>query len=139
MTNKVEGVYPTVEDATIAINRLKDEGYSREDITLVANPETRDKLKVEVDLEVTDLDRYENAPVHDFRDAVLQGGVAVLLSEEATGPSDPSRQANVQPNTVGPEGTRDYEEEQAVDSQGSQPRKDHELTTDELESYEKKH
>lgn len=138
MTNKVEGVYPNIEEAVTAIERLKKENYAPEEMTIVANKETREQLKAQVDVEVTNLDHYENAPVNDFKEAVLRGDVAVLLSEEATGLSSANVQANVQPNTVGPEGTRNYEEEQIVDSQGSHPKKDPELTTDELEEYEKK-
>jgi len=139
MTNQVEGVYPNVKEAVTAIERLEEEGYKAENITVVANADKQEQLQGEVAIEVTNLDGYKNEPVHDFRDAVLQGDIAVLLSEDAAGAGDTRSQANVQPNTVGPEGTRDYEEEQIVESQGSHPRKDRELTTDELEEYEKKH
>lgn len=139
MVNKVEGVYPTAEEAAAAIERLEKEDYSLKDMTIVANAETQKQLQEKVDVEVTNLDRYKNDPVHDFRDEVLKGGVAILLNEDATGAGDPNRTANIQPNTVGPDGTRDYEEEAEVESQRDHMSKDPELTTDELEGYEKKH
>lgn len=139
MVNKVEGVYPTAEEAAAAIERLEKEDYSLKDMTIVANAETQKQLQEKVDVEVTSLDQYKNDPVHDFRDEVLKGGVAILLNEDATGAGDPNRTANIQPNTVGPDGTRDYEEEAEVESQRDHMSKDPELTTDELEEYEKKH
>lgn len=139
MVNKVEGVYPTAEEAAAAIERLEKEDYSLKDMTIVANAETQKQLQEKVDVEVTSLDQYKNDPVHDFRDEVLKGGVAILLNEDATGAGDPNRTANIQPNTVGPDGTRDYEEEAEVESQRDHMSKDPELTTDELEGYEKKH
>lgn len=137
MTNKVEGVYPTVDEAVAAVERLQKEDYSKNDITLVAKPEVQKTLNTKVDVEVTDLDTFKNAPVHDFRDAVLQGDVAVLISEERAG-MDSATHANIQPNTVGPEGTRAFDEEQTVESHGEHPRTDRELTTDELEDYERR-
>lgn len=139
MVNKVEGVYPTAEEAAAAIERLEKEDYSLKDMTIVANAETQKQLQEKVDVEVTSLDQYKNDPVHDFRDEVLKNGVAILLNEDATGAGDPNRTANIQPNTVGPDGTRDYEEEAEVESQRDHMSKDPELTTDELEGYEKKH
>lgn len=139
MVNKVEGVYPTAEEAAAAIERLEKEDYSLKDMTIVANAETQKQLQEKVDVEVTSLDQYKNDPVHDFRDEVLKGGVAILLNEDATGAGDPNRTANIQPNTVGPDGTRDYEEEAEVESQRDHMSKDPELTTDELEEYEKKY
>lgn len=139
MVNKVEGVYPTAEEAAAAIKRLEKEDYSLKNMTIVANAETQKQLQEKVDVEVTSLDQYKNDPVHDFRDEVLKGGVAILLNEDATGAGDPNRTANIQPNTVGPDGTRDYEEEAEVESQRDHMSKDPELTTDELEEYEKKH
>ena len=62
MTNKrVEGSYVRVEDAMRAVQRLKDEGYSSSDITVVANATVRDSIPYTMDAEVsTDVDTRGN-------------------------------------------------------------------------------
>ena len=53
MVKRVEGVYPSVEEALRAVERLRDEGYSRNNITLVANEDVRTRLSAEVEADVT--------------------------------------------------------------------------------------
>jgi len=119
MNNKrVEGVYPNVEEAMRAVERLKNQGYTRGDITIVANEEVRGSLTSNVDAEVTtqdnDMSRSEdddhsfwdsvkdfftmddsyenydapdydqaNDPVYEYRGAISQGEVVVLVNEDA--------------------------------------------------------
>jgi len=60
MEQRVEGVYPTVEEALQTVDRLRDQGYSRDNITLVANEEVRSNLSSDVDTEVTTRDEGMN-------------------------------------------------------------------------------
>lgn len=53
MNRRVEGVYATVEEAMAAVQRLRDEGYSRNDIFLVANADVRNNIPYTMDAEVT--------------------------------------------------------------------------------------
>lgn len=119
MNNKrVEGVYPNVEEAMRAVERLKNQGYTRGDITIVANEEVRGSLTSNVDAEVTTQDNdmsrsedddqsfwdsvkdfftmddsydnydapdYDQAtdPIYEYRGAISQGEVVVLVNEDA--------------------------------------------------------
>jgi len=172
MNQKVEGLYPNVHKALRAVDLLRGQGYSRDEITLVANEDVRRKFGPNVDskVNVQDYDEeaaeddssfwdsikdaftfdetYDNAnyddpnydstndPVYEHREAIQAGHIAVLIKDETD--DVPSMEPDTQPNTVGPEGTRDYEEEQEVESKGEHPRTDRELTQDELRDYEKK-
>lgn len=51
--NRVEGVYNNVDEAMRAVEALRDRGYPRENITIVANEEVRDSFPWNVDAEVT--------------------------------------------------------------------------------------
>ena len=51
MTRRVEGVYPTVDDALRAVDRLTDEGYSRDNIILVANEDVRNTFTANLNIE----------------------------------------------------------------------------------------
>lgn len=53
MNRRVEGVYATVEEAMSAVQRLRDQGYSRNDIFLVANADVRNNIPYTMDAEVT--------------------------------------------------------------------------------------
>lgn len=44
MSKRVEGVYPTINEALAAVERLRDQGYGAGAITLVANAEVRSAL-----------------------------------------------------------------------------------------------
>jgi len=76
-------------------------------------------------------------PLYEHREAISQGHIALLVGEDDR-TDEPSMETDTQPNTVGPEGTRDYDEEQEVKSKEGYPRKDRELTQDELQDYGKK-
>lgn len=61
MNKRIEGSYVRVEDAMHAVQRLKEEGYSSSDITVVANAAVRDSLPYTMDAFVsTDTDRLED-------------------------------------------------------------------------------
>lgn len=159
MNNKVEGVYPTVEEALRAVDRLRIEGYARDEIKIIANEETRNRVDSNVRENITSADAefdqseeeeksfwdsikeaftmsepdYETVnPLNEYKDKIERGEVVVMLNEQN------ENYANTQPNTVGPDGVRDPVTEQKVESMGEYPRVDHELTTDELEDYERK-
>lgn|SRR5699024_355045 len=172
MNRRVEGVYNTVDEASEAVNRLRKQGYSRDDITLVANAEVRDKFAREIDSEVdteemdtnhstshaedndhslwdsikdfftfddsNDDPDYttENDPLNKYRDAIKQGQIAVLVDEQ-TNTLEKKSITNTQPNTVGPDGTRSYEDEQTLGSR-DEYLKDQELSRDELDDYERR-
>lgn len=53
MNRRVEGIYTTVEEAMSAVQRLRDEGYSRSEIYLVANADVRNNIPYTMDAEVT--------------------------------------------------------------------------------------
>lgn len=55
----VEGSYATSHDAFLAVKRLNEEGYSTEDIRLIANAEVRDTFIHEMDIEVHVKEPYE--------------------------------------------------------------------------------
>lgn len=162
MNNKVEGVYTTVDEALRAVDRLRIEGYARNDIKIIANDETRNRVDSNVQENISPADEefdnteeedksfwdaikdaftmsgpdYEDIdPLNAYKDNIDQGQVVVLVNESNSN----ENYAETQPNTIGPDGVRDPETEQKVDSMGEHPRVDHELTTDELENYEKKH
>lgn len=172
MDRRVEGVYPTVDEASEAINRLRKQGYSRDDITLVANAEVRDKFRrsgsSEVDTEeigtnhstdhaedndhslwdsIKDFFTFddsnddpdyptENDPVTQYSDVISQGQIAVLVNEQ-TDSTEKKSITNTQPNTIGPDGTRSYEDEQTLGSR-DEYLKDQELSRDELDDYERR-
>src|SRR5690625_457352 len=56
MERRVEGIYPNVEEALRAVDRLREQGYSRENITLVANDEVRRTFGSDVDADVSTQD-----------------------------------------------------------------------------------
>src|SRR5699024_12424804 len=60
MEKRVEGIYSNVEEALQAVNRLKEKGYSHENITVVANEEVRNRLSSNVDAEVTTEDTEQD-------------------------------------------------------------------------------
>lgn len=53
MNKRVEGSYTTVEAAMRAVERLRDEGYGRNDIYVIANSNVRDSIPFTMDAEVT--------------------------------------------------------------------------------------
>jgi len=60
MNKRVEGVYPVVDEALRAVDRLRAQGYSRDEITLVANEDTRRNLSSDVNAEVSSQDEEMN-------------------------------------------------------------------------------
>lgn len=193
MNKKLEGIYPNIEEALQAVDRLRDQGYTRDAITLVANEEiqghfssntdenltTRDRSMDRVDAETTSqvtdthtndnrsMDRVDESeddksfwesvkdaftfghsktddadyiaeedPVYKYRDVISQGQVAVLVSNDSEAIDSPSK-ANTQPNTIGPDGVRTAEEEQNLESKDAYL-KDPEMTTNELDDYERR-
>ncbi|HIZ70465.1 MAG TPA: general stress protein [Candidatus Atopostipes pullistercoris] len=172
MSKKVEGVYPTLDGAMKAIERLKKQGYSREEITLVANEGTRKQLtkdeKTDIHTEQLDTEQmthaektdsedslwdsikdfftiddsnedaeltHEEDPAYEYKEQIDQGQLVVVVDERVD-QTNRSSMTNTQPNTIGPDGTRSYEEEQALGSKDDK-QKDHELSTDELDNYER--
>ena len=173
MDKKVEGVYPTLEGAVQAIERLKKQGYSREDITLVVNEKIREELtkneKTEIQTEeietnhpMTDANKkdskdslwetikdffiiddsddktehmHEENPAYEYKEQIDQGQLVVVVNERLD-QNNKRSVTNPQPNTIGPDGTRSYEEEQALGSKDDK-KKDHELSTDDLDNYER--
>ena len=159
MSNKVEGVYETIDEALRAVDRLRVEGYARNDIQVITNDETRNRVDsnykdnitpADEELDQTEDDQsfwdkikdaftmsgpdYEdNNSLTTYKDDIEQGQLVVLVNENN------ENMATTQPNTIGPDGVRDHETEQKVDSMGERPKTDHELTTDELEDYEKRY
>lgn len=64
MNRIVEGSYVRVDDALRAVERLRDQGYSKNSITLIANESVRNSIPYTMDAEVTtDTDMRDN--VHD--------------------------------------------------------------------------
>lgn len=53
MNRRVEGSYVRVEDAIHAVQRLREEGYSKKDIYVVANSTVRDSIPYTMDAEVS--------------------------------------------------------------------------------------
>lgn len=53
MSRRVEGVYATVEEARAAVERLKDQGYSRDQISIVANADVRRSFSYQTDVDVS--------------------------------------------------------------------------------------
>jgi len=111
MEKRVEGVYPSVNEALRAIDRLRNEGYSRDDITLVTNEEVRSNYRSDINSENADEEdrsfwdsvknafttdksfetenyddpdydhNIENDPVYAHKDAINDGAVVVLISD----------------------------------------------------------
>lgn len=63
MGRKVEGVYRTTKEALAAVDRLREEGYSGSEITLVANPEVRSTIPYTVDADVSE--EIDSSPVEE--------------------------------------------------------------------------
>lgn len=53
MVKILEGIYSTQEEAIAAINRLKDQGYSRSDISVVANTEVHSHFFTNMQVDTT--------------------------------------------------------------------------------------
>lgn len=193
MNKRVEGIYPNVEEALQAVDRLRDQGYTRDAITLVANEEIQGRFSSNIDANITTEDRSmdrvddettsqvtdthtnddrsmdrtdeskedksfwdsvkdaftfddsstdnpdyiaEEDPVYEYREVISQGQVAVLVDGDP-GTKDSTSIADAQPNTIGPDGVRTAEEEQNLGSKGGYL-KDPEMTTDELDDYERR-
>lgn len=160
MTKKVEGVYDTIDEALRAVDRLRIEGYARKDIQVVANEDTRNRVDVNYKENITpaddELDHVEedeslwdkikdaftmSGPDDEDADSLeahqedIQNGKVIVLLDKYS-----ENKATTEPNTIGPDGVRDPDAEQKVESMGERPMiNDHELTTDELEDYEKKY
>lgn len=169
MDKKVEGVYLNVDEALRAVDHLRMEGYSRDEITIVANEEIRNSVDSNfqenvavqdtetVDTEDEDRsfwdsvkdaftlgDSYddantetENNPLAQYSEELKQGQVAVVVNENEN-KLDQANQADEQPNTIGPDGTRNFEEEQDMISKDVNVNQDPELSTDELVDYERR-
>jgi len=60
MNKRVEGVYPVVDEALRVVDQLRDQGYSPDDITLVANEDVRRDLSTNVDADVETRDDETN-------------------------------------------------------------------------------
>jgi len=60
MEKRVEGIYSNVEEALQAVDRLREKGYTHDNITIVANEEVRNRLSSNVDAEVTTQDTDDN-------------------------------------------------------------------------------
>ena len=60
MEKRVEGIYSNVEDALQAVNRLREKGYPKKNITVVANEEVRNRLSSNIDAEVTTEDTEDH-------------------------------------------------------------------------------
>lgn len=67
MSKRVEGVYPTIEEALAAVDRLKKQGYSRTDISVVANEEVRNSFSYTTDVDVTADSSSSSAGNEDHR------------------------------------------------------------------------
>lgn len=114
MTRRVEGVYPTVDDALRAVDRLTDEGYSRDNIILVANEDVRNTFTANLNIEGMDEARLtkteedkslwdsikdlftsddfyddpnydvDNNPLFAHREKIKSGEIAVVVSDKPT-------------------------------------------------------
>ena len=78
---------------------------------------------------------HEEDPAYEYKEQIDQGQLVVVVDERVD-QTNRSSMTNTQPNTIGPDGTRSYEEEQALGSKDDK-QKDHELSTDELDNYER--
>lgn len=61
MEKRVEGIYSNVEDAVQAVDRLREKGYTHDNITVVANEEVRNRLSTNVDAQVTTEDTKDHS------------------------------------------------------------------------------
>ena len=202
MGERVEGVYSTLEEALRAVDRLREQGHSRENIRVIANEDVRNRFSKEVDMDVTSedlsMDRTEETttsqmrethaddersmdridegqretsdedksiwdyikdaftmddsyddpdygtdddPVNEYRDRINQGDVVVLVNDNNdtdVNITEDTTQANTQPNSIGPEGTRAPEDDLSAESREEEVKKDHELRRHEMDDYERK-
>lgn len=200
MRERVEGVYSTVDEALRAVDRLREQGYARDDIRVIANKDVRDNFSKDIDMDVTSedlsmdrtdettssqvrethtnehssMDRVDEGPsetsdddksiwesikdaftmddsyddpdygtdddpVNEYRDRINQGEVVVIVNDNSDmNIAKGTTQANIQPNSVGPEGTRAPEDELTAESREEELKKDHELRRHELDDYERK-
>ena len=160
MSKRVEGVYETIDEALKAVDRLRIEGYARKDIQVVANEDTRNRVDANYKENITPADEeldhfeedeslwekikdaftmsepdYEDTNSLEAHQEDIEKGKEVVLLDKYS-----ENRATTEPNTIGPDGVRNPETEQKAESLGERPMiNDHELTTDELEDYEKKY
>lgn len=108
---KIEGIYGNIEDTVQAVDRLRDQGYTHDDVTVVANKDVRDRLTANIDADVepsdmatedqhslwdsikdffTTEDSYEESTnengIHipeEHRDEIRSGKIAVFINEDA--------------------------------------------------------
>lgn len=168
MEKRVEGVYPNVDEALQAVDRLRLKGHAREDITIVANEDIRNSVDVNVQenitvrddkADVSDNDRSmwesikdfftpgdssdygydnENDPLYLYRDSIEDGKVVILINKGIE-PSD----AKIEPETAAEQPNVLGSKTSSKDGEARRPdidelHVDRELRTDELDDYERR-
>lgn len=96
MGEVIEGLYATSEDASLVIERLKNQGFSSSDITVIANADIYGNFSDIVDADVTIHSRTkkeacdftgstqtETKPLFSFNKEINAGAVVILVNEEA--------------------------------------------------------
>lgn len=118
MDKRVEGVYPNIEEALRAVDRLRMKDHARNDITIVANEDVRNHASSNVQENITtqeeqtdhsdndgsmwerikdfftpdDSSDYdygnEDDPLYLYRDSIKEGKVVVLINKDLSSASD---------------------------------------------------
>ena len=67
MSKRLVGTYVSIDDAMMAVERLRDQGYGRNDIHVIADRSVRDSIPFTMDAEVEATDESRKAEMEDER------------------------------------------------------------------------
>lgn len=111
----VEGSYPSVQDAIQAINALVTRGYSKEEITLVANQNKKKEI-TDVSIAVTTDSSHE--ALKSYQSDIEKGNIIALVEEDSS--------INDEQKT----GSANYEADSPAEDPAPNPKLDANATTD---------
>lgn len=168
MEKRVEGVYPNVEEALRAVDRLRLNGHDRKDITIVANEDVRSSVNQNVQdnitvqeeaAEASDNDKSmwesikdfftpddstdydygnENDPLYLYRDSIHEGKVVVLI-DKGIEPTDTEIDTEIVEEQPNVLGSKTSSKDgEARGPDFDQLNVDKELRTDEMDDYERR-
>lgn len=67
MSKRLEGTYVSIDEAMMAVERLRDQGYGRNDIHVVADRSVRDSIPFTMDAEISATDEARKGEAEDER------------------------------------------------------------------------
>lgn len=88
MKKRVKGIYPSINKAVEAVEELKDQGYSRKDVLVIANEEVSRNFPHSEEMEITTPDDFQNLshpseedPLAPYQQEIENGNIVVMVEE----------------------------------------------------------